>query len=211
MDVISACDNNFEEQPYLHALCKGAPKAGQDHPLANLYMEKVVNLIIDAAKAALSGLPDCCKLRFCTEYDNCHIDIGAEMGATPDGRLAAMPVSQNTQPSNGSGVNGLTAMLSSMNHLPFARLTSGAMNVTIDPTAFGGQEGIQKLSKILSVYFEKGGMQIQISVLDRAILENARKNPDAYRDVMVRVTGYSAVFVDLCERAQDEIMARDIL
>lgn len=211
MDVIAACDVNFEGSPYLRALGKAAPKAGQDHPLANLYMKQVTDSIIDAAEAALADIPQGCKLRFCTEYDNCHIGIGAEMGATPDGRLRGMPVSQNTQPANGSAENGLTAMLSSMNHLPFDRLVSGALNITVDPTAFKGEEGIKKLAQILSVYFEKGGMQVQLSIVNREILEKARANPAQYRDLMVRVTGYSAVFVDLCERAQDEIMARDVL
>ncbi len=209
--VIEACDSDFENDPYMLALGKNAPKAGDDEELSNFYVEKIPNLIIDAAEKAMKIIPEHCRLRFCTEFDNVHISIGAALGATPDGRRKGMPVSQNNQPSHGSAKNGITAMLSSMSRMPFDRFVSGAMNVTIQPKNFAGEEGIAKLAKIMEVYFEKGGMQMQISAVDREKLLAAQKDPDSYRDLMVRVTGYSAVFVDLSRRAQEDIIERDAL
>ncbi|MBE6607463.1 MAG: hypothetical protein E7633_02750 [Ruminococcaceae bacterium] len=209
--LMEICDRDFENDEYTLALCKNAPKAGENDELADFYVEKITNLLIDAGESAMQGIPKHCRLRFCTEFDTSHIGIGAGIGATPDGRRKAMPVSQNNQPAHGSAKNGITAMLSSIAKMPFDRLASGAMNVTIQPKNFAGEEGIAKLAKIMEVYFEKGGMQMQISAVDRDKLLAAQKDPDSYRDLMVRVTGYSAVFVDLSRRAQEDIIERDAL
>ncbi|MBP3333906.1 MAG: hypothetical protein J6M35_07670 [Clostridia bacterium] len=209
--LIEICDRDFENEEYTLALCKNAPKAGENDELADFYVEKITNLIIDAGKEAMQGIPKHCRLRFCTEFDTSHIGIGQGIGATPDGRLSGQPVSQNNQPSHGSAKNGITAMLSSIGKMPFDRLASGAMNVTIQPKNFVGEEGIAKLAKIMEIYFEKGGMQMQISAVDKEKLLAAQKDPDSYRDLMVRVTGYSAVFVDLSRRAQEDIISRDAL
>jgi formate C-acetyltransferase len=103
----------------------------------------------------------------------------------------------------------MTAMLSSLLYMPFEHFTSGALNVTIQPKNFEGENGLDNLSNILSVYFEKGGLQIQLSAVDQQLLLDAQQNPDQHRDLMVRVTGYSAVFVDMCKRAQDDFITRN--
>ena len=72
-----------------------------------------------------------------------------------------------------------------------------------------GQDGLERLMILLDVYFENGGMQVQLSVADTAELRDAQAHPENYPDLMVRITGYSAVFVDMCPKAQEEIIRRD--
>ena len=100
-------------------------------------------------------------------------------------------------------------MLSSLANIPFDHFASGALNVTIQPKNFDGDNGLSNLAALISAYFEIGGLQIQLSSIDKELLLDAQKNPDVHRDLMVRVTGYSAVFVDMCKKAQDDLISRN--
>ena len=212
--LLTALDANFEGYPVERALCRAVPKLGSDDPLPNGHAARFVNMILD--------MTDECRVRYsdpnaypkllvfpCIECDTSHIAAGKGMPATPDGRLAGTPVSQNAQPSVGSSVNGLTARLHSMASIPFNRIASGAQNLQIQPSAFAGEEGLDRLAAILSGYFDLGGLQLQVSSVDVEALKDAQRDPDAHRDLMVRVTGYSAVFVDLGKLAQEDIIARE--
>lgn len=206
--ILDACEKDFEGEAVLHALCKNAPKLGDGHPVSSYWARVLPDTIVRATRDALQPLPPFLKLRFCIENDTWHMERGGLIDATPDGRRKGAPIAQNSQPAVGSAKNGMTAMLSSLANIPFDRFASGALNVTIQPDSFAGEAGLQNLAAILSAYFEMGGMQIQLSAVDRELLLEAQKNPDAHRDLMVRVTGYSAVFVDMCRRAQDDLITR---
>lgn len=208
-EILAACENDFENSAVIHALCKNAPKLGDGHKLSSYWAKALPETLVRAVKDACRDLPPFLRLRFCIENDTWHMDRGAEYGATPDGRKKGAPIAQNSQPSVGSAKNGITAMLTSLANIPFASFASGALNVTIQPKNFAGEEGLRNLANILAVYFEKGGMQIQLSAVNRELLVEAQQNPDAHRDLMVRVTGYSAVFVDMCKRAQDDLITRN--
>ena len=208
-EILAACENDFENNAIIHALCKNAPKLGDGHKLSSYWAKALPEILVRAVKDACRDLPPFLRLRFCIENDTWHMDRGAEYGATPDGRKKGAPIAQNSQPSVGSAKNGITAMLTSLANIPFASFASGALNVTIQPKNFAGEEGLRNLANILAVYFEKGGMQIQLSAVNRELLVEAQQNPDAHRDLMVRVTGYSAVFVDMCKRAQDDLITRN--
>ena len=207
--IFAACDSNFDNDPILHALCKNAPKMGDGHEISSYYAKELTHAIVNACKDASKDRPSVLKLRFCTENDTWHIPRGEVIPATPDGRRIGDPICQNCQPSLGAAKNGITAMLSSISNIPFDQFASGALNVTIQPKNFEGENGLDNLAKIISVYFEKGGLQIQLSSVDKELLLDAQKNPDMYRDLMVRVTGYSAVFVDMCKKAQDDLISRN--
>ena len=99
-------------------------------------------------------------------------------------------------------------MLRSISKLPFDRFNSGALNIRIQRQMVSGNEGLHRLAALLRTYFDMGGLQAQLSVVDTKELLDAQINPDAHRDLMVRITGYSAVFIDMCKRAQDEIIRR---
>ena len=138
-----------------------------------------------------------------------HIRLGREIGATPDGRHAEQPISENTSPSPGSCTNGLTAMFRSMAKLPFEKINSGALNVRVQPRLFAGGAGLARFAGLLRTYMDLGGLQVQTSFVDVEELRDAQRHPERHRDLMVRITGYSAAFVDMTRQAQNEIIRRE--
>ena len=223
--LMKAVDANFEGHKVEWALCKNAPKLGSDHPVPNCHATALMNRFIDdvyeyanqklAAAADLAESDDVPVIprplvRISMESDN-HHRIGYSMGATPDGRLAGVPISQNSAPAPGSCVAGLTARLCSVASIPFDRIAAGAQNLSIQPSAFAGDEGLDKLATILGAYFDMGGLQLQVTAVDPALLIEAQKNPDQHRDLVVRITGYSAVFVDMEKHAQDDFIRREVM
>ena len=145
----------------------------------------------------------------CLETDMRHIRFAREIGATPDGRHAGAPISENTSPNPGAAVHGLTAMLRSAAKLPLDRIHSGALNVRLRPQWFAGEAGLDRLADVLRAYFDLGGLQVQLSFADVETLRDAQRHPERHRDLMVRITGYSAAFVDMTRAAQDEIIRRE--
>jgi formate C-acetyltransferase len=99
-------------------------------------------------------------------------------------------------------------MLRSAAKLPLQRINSGPLNVRLQRRLVKGEAGLSRLTALLRTYFNMGGLQVQISVADTDELRDAQINPEAHRDLMVRITGYSAVFIDMCLKAQDEIIRR---
>lgn len=223
--LMEAVDANYEGYPIELALCKNIPKLGSDDPIPNLHakelMTRFTDDIYDLASQKLSvndkiGLSEDHPViprpivRITMESDNGHL-VGLRMGATPDGRLAGVPISQNSAPALGASTAGMTARLCSVASIPFERIVAGAHNLSIQPRAFSGKEGLDKLASILGGFFDMGGLQLQITAVDSDRLIEAQKNPDSHRDLMVRITGYSAVFVDMEKHAQDDIIRREAM
>jgi formate C-acetyltransferase len=138
-----------------------------------------------------------------------HLRLGRELGATPDGRRNGAPISENSSPSVGACTAGLTAMFHSLAKLPFDHCHSGALNIRLQPAVFAGEAGVERLMALLQTYFREGGLQVQVSMVDIATLRDAQAHPELHRDLMVRITGYSAAFVDMSEAAQNEIIRRE--
>jgi len=194
----------------LRRLCLSAPQFGQDDESADAHAVRALTLVLDEVdRASHRGAGDAVMFFCCLETDMRHIGIGREIGATPDGRRAGAPISENTSPSPGAAVNGLTAMLRSVAKLPLDRIHSGALNVRMRPKWFTGEEGLTRLANLLRTYFDLGGLQVQLSFADVETLRDAQQHPERYRDLMVRITGYSAAFVDMTRDAQDEIIRRE--
>lgn len=192
------------------ALCHGAEKYGQDTPLSNAHAKRLshtaCSLVIEKNKPyfekhSLFLVP-------CMQSDTWHLKKGEAYGATPDGRRAGTPFSQNSRPSNGVCKNGITAMFNAILNLPQDGLLSGALNLDVDPGQFSGDGGKAVFAALLAVYFNRGGLHAQVSALSREALVDAVVHPDAHRDLRVRVTGYSGVFVDICPRLQKDIIKR---
>jgi formate C-acetyltransferase len=207
---IKALRDDFVGMEYLRQLCLNAPKFGQDDERADKHAVRVLNTVLDEIDNAcrLGSENEICVFR-CLETDTRHIGIGAKTPATPDGRHARQPTSENTSPYPGVCKNGLTAMLNSVSKLPLNRINSGALNVRMQPKMFVGEEGLDRLASLLRTYFDMGGLQIQLSFADVEELRDAQINPECHRDLMVRITGYSAVFIDMSKKAQDEIIRRE--
>lgn len=134
--------------------------------------------------------------------------MGKYVGATPDGRFAMDSLSENQSPDEGTDISGLTAMLNSLSKVPFNRITGGPLNLKLHPSAVSGEDGLEAMCALLKTYMQKGGMQLQVNVLDAETLKKAQQEPDKYRSLCVRVTGYSAFFVEMGKKAQDEMIKR---
>ncbi|MEW6753409.1 MAG: pyruvate formate lyase family protein [Candidatus Latescibacterota bacterium] len=209
-DLQAALRADFAGQEALRRLCLRAPKFGQDDERADGHARRVLETVqrqID--RAAQLGTPGEVVVFRCLETDMRHIGLGRRVGATPDGRHAGEPLSENTSPYPGSCVHGLTAMLRSVASLPLGGINSGALNVRLTPAMVAGPQGRARLAALLRGYFDMGGLQAQLSIVDTERLRAAQACPERHRDLMVRITGYSAVFVDMAPAAQEEILRRE--
>jgi formate C-acetyltransferase len=138
-----------------------------------------------------------------------HVPFGYFTGALPSGRLPTKSISNGASPSLGSMKKGPTAAAKSVAKIDYANYPNGvAFTMGIDPGFISGEEGPQILSSLIKSYAQMGGMQIQFNMTDMKILLDAQENPDAYKDLLVRVAGYSAYFTDLSKDVQDEIIGR---
>ena len=133
--------------------------------------------------------------------------IGQMVGATPDGRLAGTPTSENQGPAPGRARLGPTAMLRSLAKLPLRLTPCGGQTITLHPTLFAGPAGTEHLCDLVEAYFALGGQHLQINIVTAETLRAAQQDPEAYRGLVVRVTGYSAYFVTLDRQSQDLLLA----
>lgn len=201
---------DFEGYDDVLSLCRRADKYGMDTPLSRKHVTKLSRMASELVfsknkpyfeKERLFLVP-------CIQSDTWHLKYGEEYGATPDGRAANTPFSQNMRPTNGTCKNGLTAMLNDVLLLPRDGLVSGSLNLDIERKSFEGEKGKILFSNFLASYLNQGGLQAQVSSLNAEDLISAQKDPQSYSDLRVRVTGYSGIFVDICKRLQDDIIKR---
>lgn len=138
-----------------------------------------------------------------------HIYMGAMLGATPDGRKAGEPIADAISPRQGLDKHGPTAYLRSAAKLPHRALTNGdQLNIKFTPTSVEGDEGAMKLRQLIRTYFKLGGMQVQFNVVSAKELRKAQKDPDNYKNLVVRIAGFSTYFVTLNTNTQDDFINR---
>jgi len=137
-----------------------------------------------------------------------HVYFGSVIGATPDGRRAGLPLSEGISPVQGADRHGPTAVIKSVAKMDHARTGGTLLNQKFTPQLLKDDEGLDKLVQLIRTYFKLDGHHIQFNVVDAATLRAAQKNPENYRDLIVRVAGYSDYFCDLGQALQDEIIAR---
>ncbi|RJP75959.1 MAG: formate acetyltransferase [Desulfobacteraceae bacterium] len=138
-----------------------------------------------------------------------HEYYGRVTGALPNGRKKGESFSSGISPSNGMDRLGPTALINSVNRIDFSKIANGVnFNLKFDSHTLRGPTGKLALKSVLSTYFRKGGMQVQVNVLDPSMLLAAKNNPDLYPHLLVRVSGYSAYFNDLSPKMKDEIIRR---
>ena len=209
-DLLAALNADFAGHEPLRQMCLQAPKFGCNDERADglaVRLMQAMHGILDELAVAPGQEP--LLICRCIETDTSHLSSGRETGATPDGRHAGQPLSENSSPSRSVAGDGLTSVLSSLAKLPMDHCHSGALNLRLAPAAFRGARGLEALSAALRAYFERGGLQVQISMVDTGTLRQAQQQPDQHRDLMVRITGYSAAFVEMTTAAQNEIIDRD--
>ena len=138
-----------------------------------------------------------------------NVPLGAQTGATPDGRLAHTPVADGVSPSAGKDVNGPTAAANSVARLDHFIASNGTLfNQKFHPSALSGREGLEKFVALIRSYFDQKGSHMQFNVVSRETLLDAQKHPEKYKHLVVRVAGYSALFTTLSRSLQDDIINR---
>jgi formate C-acetyltransferase len=139
-----------------------------------------------------------------------HVAQGWKTYATPDGRRTGEPLADAISPSQSRDTNGPTAVFTSSKSFDHTKFAGGiALNLRMHPTVLSREDGVAKLRDMTQAYFESGGMEVQYNVVDTATLRAAQAEPTEYRDLVVRIAGYSAYFVELGRELQDDIIARN--
>jgi formate C-acetyltransferase len=202
--VLAADFQGFEKTRLL--LVNKTPRYGNDDDAADAIMRSVFEIYFKA----IDGRPNTRggAYRINLLPTTCHIYFGAVTGATPDGRKAWTPVSEGISPVQGADRHGPTAVLMSAAKMDHVRTGGTLLNQKFSPKTLEGEKGIDSLVALIRAYFGMGGHHIQFNVVDAATLRAAQSHPGEYRDLIVRVAGYSDYFCDLGRPLQDEIIAR---
>ena len=138
-----------------------------------------------------------------------NVPLGAQTGATPDGRLAHTPVADGVSPSAGKDIYGPTAAANSVSKLDHGIASNGTLfNQKFHPTALSGEKGLENFVALIRSYFDQKGSHMQFNVVDRETLLDAQAHPEKYAHLVVRVAGYSALFTTLSKSLQDDIIRR---
>ena len=138
-----------------------------------------------------------------------HVGQGYTTWATPDGRISGTPIADAASPVQGRDTNGPTAVLQSSLCYDHSKYMDGVcLNIRIHPTALSRQDGIAKLRDMVKTYMENGGAEIQFNVVSTETMHKAQDEPEKYRDLVVRIAGYSAYFAELSEDCQNDLISR---
>lgn len=206
-DLLAAMEGDFEENEKLRlTLTERTPKYGNDDDYADSVMQEV----FEAYFAAVDGRPNTKggKYRINLLPTTVHIYFGSVVQATPDGRKAGRPLSEGISPVQGMDRKGPTAVLKSAAKMDHVRTGGTLLNQKLSPGLLDTEEGLDKWVHLVRSYFRMDGHHIQFNVVDAETLRAAQANPEEYRDLIVRVAGYSDYFCDLGETLQEEIIAR---
>ncbi len=190
-------------------LLNRAPKYGNDDDLADEIALRVVGDFYREVEGRMDGEGGACFPGFMTWES--HNLLGRNTGASADGRNAGAALSDSVGAVQGMDRRGLTALLRSVTKIGFLPSVGGVtFNIKVSPEFFASEEMLARLEAALLTYFQEGGFQVQVNVLSKGLLEEARAHPEAHRNLIVRVGGFSAYFVELDPGLQDEIIARTI-
>ena len=205
-ELLAALSANFEGYGEIYARLQNAPKYGNDDDAADSMLQLVSDHVARYTRslAATLGL-DYCAIVNINNFVN--VDIGRAMSATPDGRRKGEPIANANTPTAGRDRKGVTAFLKSIAK-PDPRHHAGyVQNMKFSPSMFRGADRA-KLEALLATYFHTGGTQAMITVVNRADMENAMREPEKHADLIVRVGGFSARFVTLARDLQQDLLNR---
>ncbi len=182
------------------------PKYGNDDD----YADEIMKSIFEAYFEAVEGRPNTKggHYRINLLPTTVHVYFGNVVGATADGRKASDPLSEGVSPVQGADRHGPTGVIKSVAKMDHVRTGGTLLNQKFTPHLLADQEGIDKLSHLVRGYFKMDGHHVQFNVVSADTLREAQKHPEKFRDLIVRVAGYSDYFVDLSVELQDEIIKR---
>ena len=206
-EILQACAKNWEggekKRQYIR---NHTPFFGNDDE----YADTIAVRVYDDLVKAIEGRPNTRggKTQLNMLSTTCHNYFGSVCGATPNGRFAHFAISDGTSPAHGSDSHGPTAVVKSLGKLDQTKSGGTLLNVRFVPALLKREEDQKKLASLIRTYFKFGGHHIQFNIVDTATLYDAQQHPDEYRDLLVRVAGYSDYFNDMTEQLQNEIIAR---
>jgi pyruvate-formate lyase len=207
-ELLAALDADFEgHEPLRQMLVNRAPKYGNDDEAADRFTRLAAEVYCQEVEKHAN--PRGGRYQPGLYSVTTHVALGLAVGATPDGRHAGAPLSQGISPVQGRDGKGPTAAMKSAARLNHALVSNGsACNLNINPSFLRGGKGPETLAGLVGGYFRLGGMQLQWNLVDCQMLQAAQEHPEDYRGLIVRVSGYSALFTDLERVVQDDLIMR---
>lgn len=205
--LLNAVANNFAgEEPLRQTIINKTPFWGNDDSYADEIAVRVYNDLLKA----IDGKPNIKGETFHLNMlsTTCHIYFGKVLGATPNGRLAGKSISDGTSPSHGADTHGPSSVIKSLAKLDQTKSGGTLLNLRFLPSLLKKEEDIKKLGKLIRSYFALGGHHVQFNIVDTATLIAAQETPEDYKDLLVRMAGYSDYFNDMNADLQQEVIER---
>lgn len=206
--MLKAVQNNFKGEEVLRqTIMNRTAFFGNDNDAADDIAVQVYNDLVDA----IDGKPNIKqggKYHLNMLSTTCHVYFGKVMGASPNGRLAGKSISDGTSPSHGADTHGPSAVIKSLTKLDQTKSGGTLLNQRFLPSLLRKEEDIKKLGQLIRSYFTLGGHHIQFNIVDTATLLAAQANPEDYKDLIVRMAGYSDYFNDMNADLQQEVIER---
>jgi formate C-acetyltransferase len=205
--LLNAVAKNFEGEEVLRqTIINNTPFYGNDDSYADSIALQVYNDLFEAIDGKPNTKGESFHLNMLST--TCHVYFGKVMGATPNGRLAFKSISDGTSPSHGCDTNGPSAVIKSLTKIDQTKSGGTLLNQRFLPSLLKRDEDIMKLGYLVRSYFAMGGHHIQFNIVDTATLYAAQKNPEDYKDLLVRMAGYSDYFNDMNADLQQEVIDR---
>ncbi|MFI3208944.1 MAG: trans-4-hydroxy-L-proline dehydratase [Eubacteriales bacterium] len=206
-ELMTAIEDNFEGHEIIHNLVKNkTPKYGNDDAYADKIMKDVFEYYRDTVTGRKNMKGGYYRVNMLPT--TCHVYFGEVMMASANGRLAKKPVSEGISPEKGADIYGPTAVIKSASKMDHLSTGGTLLNQKFTPSVVSGEEGLKQMGNLVRTYFNMDGHHIQFNVIDKETLIKAQQNPDDYKDLIVRVAGYSDHFRNLSKELQDEIINR---
>lgn len=206
-ELLKVLQSNFEGYDNVRQrLLNDSPKFGNDDDYADEILQEVFEIFFQAVDGRPNTKGGYFRINLLPTTS--HIYFGSVVGATPDGRQSGKPLSEGISPVQGMDRNGPTAVIKSAAKIDHLRTGGTLLNQKFSPQLLLTEQGMQKLIHLIRSYFKMDGHHIQFNVVTAETLRQAQKNPEAHKDLIVRVAGYSDYFVDLSEELQNEIISR---
>lgn len=206
-ELLKAVSENFEGNEKMRQfIMNRTPFFGNDDE----YADSIAVKVYDDLVAAIEGHPNTRggKTQLNMLSTTCHNYFGSVCGASCNGRLAKFAISDGTSPAHGADTNGPTSVIKSLGKLDQTKSGGTLLNVRFVPSLLKRDEDLKKLVSLIRAYFSMGGHHIQFNIVDTQTLLDAQETPENYKDLLVRVAGYSDYFNDMTEQLQNEIIAR---
>ncbi len=206
-ELVKALNNNFEGYEHLQdRFVNETPKYGNDDD----YADDILRWVFESYYSAVDGRPTPTGgvHRINLLPTTVHVYFGKMTGAMPDGKKKKEPLSEGISPVQGADRKGPTAVIKSVSKIDHLRTGGTLLNQKFTPQLLSTDEGIDKLVHLIRTHFRLDNHHIQFNVVNAETLRKAQENPEKYRDLIVRVAGYSDYFVDLTPELQDEIIRR---